>query len=148
MLPYHSVNPELGGRVGLGNRLNQAQATYDDCMVDDNDDGDDDGVELGVSKLIDDHPADVFRVGARSVFYGSGHMGRHRPIYESSGLELPFWGCWRPILWEHCANAFVLDNFWTTSGKLSDKLWMTFVCLFPVLLRLKYDNAKIADGYP
>ena len=117
-------------------------------MVDDNDDGDDDGVELGVSKLIDDHPAGVFRVGARSVFYGSGHMGRHRPIYESSGLELPFWGCWRPILWEHCANAFVLDNFWTTSGKLSDKLWMTFVCLFPVLLRLKYDNAKIADGYP
>jgi len=109
-------------------------------MVDDNDDGDDDGVELGVSKLIDDHPADVFRVGARSVFYGSGHMGRHRPIYESSGLELPFWGCWRPILWEHCANAFVLDNFWTTSGKLSDKLWMTFVCLFPVLLRLETDR--------
>jgi hypothetical protein len=140
VLPNTRLTPNWGGGLDLETVSTKHKRLTMTVMVDDNDDGDDDGVELGVSKLIDDHPADVFRVGARSVFYGSGHMGRHRPIYESSGLELPFWGCWRPILWEHCANAFVLDNFWTTSGKLSDKLWMTFVCLFPVLLRLETDR--------
>ena len=101
VLPNTRLTPNWGGGLDLETVSTKHKRLTMTVMVDDNDDGDDDGVELGVSKLIDDHPADVFRVGARSVFYGSGHMGRHRPIYESSGLELPFWGCWRPILWEH-----------------------------------------------
>ena len=118
-------------------------------MVDDNDDGDDDGVELGVSKLIDDHPADVFRVGARSVSDGSivqmllylGIWASTGPYMKVRGSNFHFGGAGALFYGSiDCANAFVLDNFGTTSGKLSDKLWMTFVCLFPVLLRLETDR--------
>ena len=82
-------------------------------------------------------------------FMGAGIWAGTGPYMKVRGSNFHFGGAGALFYGSiDCANAFVLDNFGTTSGKLSDKLWMTFVCLFPVLLRLKYDNAKIADGYP